>query len=391
MKVASSSAERSVLVLQGGGALGAYQAGAYEALAAAGHSPDWIAGVSIGAINAAIIAGNPPERRVAGLHQFWDRVSSGLQGAQALPGVDGRLAFNETSAWLAFVTGIPGFFTPRNPFVSANPLVSAMPWLAAFTPPWLPKPEAIDGLSYYDTAPLRQTLTEIIDFDLLNRKGPRLSIGAVQVKSGNLVYFDSAEQRIGPEHIMASGALPPGFPPVIIEGEAYWDGGIVSNTPLQFVLDAPADARDLCIFQIDLFSAKGAMPRNLAEVAEREKEIRYSSRTRANTSSVRDLLALRQVVRHFIEKLPLELQNDADALRLLKQTNERAVSIVHLIHRPTSYDTQSKDVEFSRLSMNEHWQAGQKDVKRTLSNPKWLTRQRPVNDVAVFDLAHPKA
>jgi NTE family protein len=381
--------EQPVLVLQGGGALGAYQAGAYEALAAGGQTPEWIAGISIGAINAAIIAGNTPANRVARLREFWETVSSGLQGFLALPGNDGRQLFNETSSWLATVGGIPGFFAPR------HALDLAMPWLSAFTSPWLPKGGETDLLSYYDTTPLRQTLENLIDFELLNTKGPRLSVGAVHIKSGNLAYFDSATQRIGPEHIMASGALPPGFPPVIIKGEAYWDGGLVSNTPLQYVLDADDGTRksepDLCIFQIDLFSAKGELPRNLADVAEREKEIRYSSRTRANTTSARDLMKLRQAAKRLIDKLPAAMQDNADAQFLLREAHERAVTIVHLIHRPTSYDTQSKDVEFSRLSVNEHWEAGAKDVQRTLANARWRNRRREEGQVNVLDLAHPKA
>ncbi len=191
----SNPQEANTLVLQGGGALGAYQAGAYEALEAEGRAPDWIAGISIGAINAAIIAGNEPGHRIAKLRQFWELVSSGLQGSQLVPGQKSRTIFNETSAWFSTLLGIPGFFSPR------------------LLPPVLHSPGSPGALSYYDSAPLKTTLQELIDFDILNGAGPRISIGAVHIKTGNIIYFDSREQRLGVEHIMASGALPPGLPP----------------------------------------------------------------------------------------------------------------------------------------------------------------------------------
>ena len=234
-------AEKTVLVLQGGGALGAYQAGAYEALCEAGHTPNWVAGISIGSVNAAIIAGNPPEKRAERLREFWDRVSSWLLGRPLANDDNSRRIFNETSAALAAASGVPGFFEPRVPPAVLMPQGT---------------PEAI---SVYDTSPLRATLLELVDFDLLNSGLVRVSLGAVQVKTGNMKYFDTARgQTVGPEHVMASGALPPGFPPIEIDGQPYWDGGLVSNTPLQFVLEKSGPREDMVIFQIDLFSAKGS-------------------------------------------------------------------------------------------------------------------------------------
>ena len=210
---------KRVLVLQGGGALGSYQAGAYDALCTHEFDPTWVAGISIGAINAAIIAGNPKEQRVARLKEFWELVSSPVLWRPIVKGDQTRSAFNEASAaWIA-AFGVPGFFTPRVPPAPLWPRGT---------------PQAI---SYYDTAPLRETLTRLVDFDLVNEKHVRLSVGAVNVRTGNFAYFDNANEKIGPEHIMASGALPPGFPPVEIDGEHYWDGGLVSNTPLDYVLD----------------------------------------------------------------------------------------------------------------------------------------------------------
>ena len=240
--------EKIVLVLQGGGALGAYQAGAYETLCEAGEIPTWVAGTSIGAVNGAIVAGNPPERRVQRLREFWERVSSRLLAWPLSNDDNSRRIFNETSAVLVAAGGAPGFFEPRIPPAVLMPQGT---------------PEAI---SLYDTEPLRATLEELVDFDLLNSGAVRLSVGAVQVLSGNMKYFDTQKMRIGPEHIMASGALPPGFPPIEIDGQPYWDGGLVSNTPLEFVLERTGPRDDMVIFQIDLFSAKGCMPENLFNI-----------------------------------------------------------------------------------------------------------------------------
>ena len=266
----SRRTEKTVLVLQGGGALGAYQGGAYEALAEGGQIPDWVAGISIGAINGAIIAGNPPERRVERLRQFWDLVSSNLIAMPLNSDDTSRRIFNETSAAFVASSGAPGFFAPRFP-------------PALFMPPG-----SVDAISVYDTTPLHATLFDLIDFNLLNSGAVRLSVGAVQVRTGNFKYFDSARETITPDHIMASGALPPGFPPIVIDGEAYWDGGLVSNTPLQYVLDGGGPREDMCVFQIDLFSASGPLPESLFDVAQREKEIRYSSRTRFNTDMIKN-------------------------------------------------------------------------------------------------------
>jgi NTE family protein len=368
---AANQCESHVLVLQGGGALGAYQAGAYEALAAYDKAPNWLAGISIGAINAAIIAGNPPEKRIERLRQFWERVSSSLPGSQILPGDKGRTLFNETSAWLASALGVPGFFSPR------------------FVPPFFQSRGTPEALSYYDTTPLRETLCELIDFNLINNGGPRLSIGAVHIKTGNIIYFDSRVREIRVEHVMASGALPPGFPPVIVDGEAYWDGGLVSNTPLQFVLDNRESSEDMCIFQVDLFSASGHVPETIFDVGAREKEIRYSSRTRFNTTSARDTLRLRMAARRLAAKLPEALHDDPDLKLLTEKDGIGSISIIHLIHRPQATQSQSKDFEFSRLSMNEHWEAGYHNVERTFDHEDWKKRVRPREGIAVYDLTCP--
>lgn len=362
--------ERRVLVLQGGGALGAYQAGAFAELERQGHMPSWIAGISIGAINAAIIAGNPPELREERLRAFWDIVSADLRGFPFVEGSQVRSFFNEASASMAVARGIPGFFSPRFP-------------PAALQPPGTPA-----AISHYDTRPMRETLENLVDFDRISSGKVRLSVGAVNVETGNFSYFDSEKMTLGPEHVMASGALPPGFPPIEVDGQLYWDGGLVSNTPLQFVLDESGLCEDMCIFQIDLFSARGAVPETIWQVEQREKDIRFSSRTRLNTDVFKNIQRLRSAAGRLCAKLPDALADDPDARFLREFGRDSAITIVHLIHRRAAYESGSKDYEFSRLSVNEHWDAGQDDVRRTLRRKAWRTRQRPENGIAVFDLTH---
>ncbi len=360
--------EKIILVLQGGGALGAYQAGAFEALSEHGLSPDWIAGISIGAINGAIIAGNARENRVKRLRLFWERVSSGLQGIPLVGDGHQRSVFNDASALLSLYFGVPGFFAPR------------------FPPPVLASADGPTSLSYYSTEPLIRTLSELVDFDYLNRKGPRFSVGAVNIRTGNLAFFDTAKEPLEPEHVLASGALPPGLPPVRIGEDYFWDGGIVSNTPLQYVLDEPPPAPEMCIFQVDLFSARGALPRNLLDAVEREKEIRYSSRTRLNTDMVAKRHELRCALKRLLRKLPAELSDDPDAVRLASAGDEPAVTIVHLIYRERAYETHARDYEFSRVSVEEHWEQGRKDVLQTLAHDNWKNRGHPQEGVTVLDL-----
>jgi NTE family protein len=256
--------ESVALVLQGGGALGAYQGGVYEALAETHIHPDWIAGISIGAINAAIIAGNAPESRVDRLREFWTQATSSAPWHWPSPGDQTRNLVNQMNANFALACGASGFFCAR-------PVT-----------PWLQPGGTLEATSFYDTKALKRTLERLVDFDRLNAGMTRFSAGAVNVRTGNFVYFDNTTHTIGPEHVMASGALPPGFPAVEIEGEQYWDGGLVSNTPLQWMTET-APRRDTLAFQVDLWSARGDFPRNVLDVTTREKEIRYSSRTRAGT------------------------------------------------------------------------------------------------------------
>jgi NTE family protein len=372
MPAATPATAQRVLVLQGGGALGSYQAGAYQALCHFGFEPEWVAGISIGAVNAAIIAGNEPDQRVAKLKEFWQMVSAPVPWHPSTKTERGRSLFNETSAALIATFGVPGFFIPRVPPAPLWPQGS---------------PQA---QSYYDTAPLKKTLERLVDFDRINDLKCRLSVGAVGVTSGNFRYFDNFEfrkmgKKIGPEHIMASGALPPGFPSIVIEGEHYWDGGISSNTPLDFVLDAEID-RDLLIFQVDLFSARGDLPMTLLEAAEREKDIRYSSRTRMNTDKNRQIHNTRKAMRELINKLPDNLKNDPSVEILAKAARENTVTVVHLIYRSKNYETNSKDYDFSHVAMVEHWEAGVRDVHLSMRHKDWLERPQSGETMVTYDL-----
>jgi NTE family protein len=361
-----------VLVLQGGGALGSYQAGAYQALCRHDFEPEWVAGISIGAINAAIIAGNDPQKRVSRLKEFWEMASSPVPWNPIVKSDRGRTVFNEASAALIATFGVPGFFAPRIPPAPLWPQGSPQ------------------SLSYYDTAPLRKTLERLVDFDRINDLKTRLSVGAVGVTSGNFRYFDNHEfkklgKKIGPEHIMASGALPPGFPSIEIEGEHYWDGGIASNTPLDYVLDEEV-RRDLLIFQVDLFSARGLLPTSLLEAAEREKDIRFSSRTRMNTDKNKQIHNARRALRDLIGKLPEHLKNDPSVVFLSEAAKENTVTVVHLIYRSKNYESSSKDYDFSHVGMVEHWEAGVRDVHLSMRHEDWLERPQSGETMVTYDL-----
>src|SRR2546429_3572648 len=361
-----------VLVLQGGGALGSYQAGAFQALCHQGFEPEWIAGISNGAINAAIIAGNAPEQRVPRLKEFWEMVSAPVPWNPVVKGDRERTFFNETSAALIATFGVPGFCAPRIP-------------PAPLWPPGSPQSQ-----SYYDTSPLKKTLERLVDFDRINDLKCRLSVGAVGVTSGNFRYFDNVEfkrlgKKIGPEHIMASAALPPGFPSVVIEGEHYWDGGIASNTPLDYVLDEEIN-RDLLIFQVDLFSARGDLPTSLLEATEREKDIRFSSRTRMNTDKNRQIHNARMAVRDLIGKLPDDLKNDPSVKFLREAAKENTVTVVHLIYKSKNCESSSKDYDFSHVGMVEHCGAGARDVHLSMRHKEWLRRPHSGETMVTYDL-----
>jgi len=359
--------DRIALVLQGGGALGAYQAGVYQALHEANIEPDWVCGVSIGAINSAIIAGNPPERRVERLHTFWDRITSRKVWHYTPDGDVFRKVRNLASSWMTTTLGQPGFFSPHS------------------TNPWLSPAGARTATSYYDTEPLRRSLLELVDFDRINSKKMRFAVGAVNVLSGNFIYFDNTRDEIVPEHIMASGALPPALPMVKSGTDHFWDGGIVSNTPLQHLLDQD-DSLNSLVFQVDLFSARGALPRDIRDVMARHKDIMYSSRTRHNTDVYRRTYNLRARLYKAFAKIPEHELSEEERQLKKANTNLPGIAILQLIYQQRAYEGDAKDHEFSGTSMREHWTSGHEDTKRTLKRHDWIRMPEAGMGIVIHDV-----
>jgi NTE family protein len=363
--------ERIALILSGGGALGSYQAGVYQALAERNLHPDWVAGISIGAVNAALIAGNPPERRVDRLREFWETVSGPPSGVRYFAGlkipVNFRRIVNHGRSLDALLGGVPGFFKLRVP------------------PSYLRWNSSLEALSYYDIAPLKSTLERLVDFDLINAGATRFSACAVNVRTGDAVRFDNTTCQVCPEHVMASGSLPPALPTIKIGGEYYWDGGLVSNTPLQWVLDTPP-RKDTLAFQVDLWSARGDLPRNFVESEVREKDILFSSQTRMATDQFKKVQILRRATAKLLAKMPKELLQTPEAETLAAEADEKVYNVIQMIYRK-NYAGNFKDYEFSRSTMEEHWRSGYSDAVRTLRHPKVLQRPNGQDGFFTFDLA----
>ncbi|HEY2048687.1 MAG TPA: patatin-like phospholipase family protein [Caulobacteraceae bacterium] len=410
------------LLLQGGGALGAYQAGVYQGLAEANLHPDWVAGISIGAVNSALIAGNPPELRLERLRQFWELVTTNplvgvrregrdVQNPSAPPPTTEPVASSARPAtwidagaelWKKLLNADPWSLGPAQAFAPRGDLarglanqmsagvVTALGAPGFFSPrrlsPWFEPPGTLEATSYYDTSAAKATLERLVDFDRINSGATRFSVGAVNVATGNFVYFDNTTHTIAPEHVMASGALPPGFPAIEIDGEFYWDGGLVSNTPLQWVLEF-GPCQDTLAFQVDLWSARGAFPRTMVDVQNRQKEIQFSSRTRANSDQFKKTQRFRNTLSKLLQALPDETRHATEYAQLIKMAEQKVYNLVQVIYRSESYEGGWKDHEFSRASMEKHWRSGYNDTIRTLRHPEVL--KRPANDEGVFtfDLA----
>ena len=367
--VATQAYQVRALVLQGGGALGAYQAGVYEGLHEAGIELTDLAGISIGAINVAIIAGNPPERQVERLHEFWDLICQPYFGTSANPLVEqslfhtsdlARQTLGALHAGSALMVGQKGFFRPR------------------FPPAFLSSSLDPACVGHYDTSPLKDTLESLCDFDRINDGGLHVSVGAVNVRTGNFAYFDNRRTRLLPEHFMASGALPPAFPAIEIDGEYYWDGGLVSNTPLAKVMQQRPE-RDSLVFQVDLWSARGPVPHNLSEVNDRIQDIRYSSRTRLITDEMRSYRKMQRLLRQVLDNVPEKLR---DELLACQRAAELAASprsnVIHLIYRDKPYEQHFRDFQFGPATMREHWASGLNDSRNTLAHPSYFNM--PDND-----------
>jgi NTE family protein len=372
-EVALPLPDEVALLLQGGGALGSYQAGVYEALHERDIEVDWVAGISIGAVNSAIIAGNPPEHRVAKLRAFWDLATGCLPNFHLPPDGYIREAAHLTAAAAVAAFGVPGFFRPH------------------LVPPVFAPKGSMNAISYYDTAPLEETLNELVDWNLLNHGPVRFSVGAVNVASGNFIYFDNQDPHwrgnICAKHIMASGALPPGLPPVEIEGQYYWDGGMVSNTPLAHVLDHHSG--DILLFQVDLFPAEGAMPKQLTDVWSRQKDILYSSRTRQVTDQYLRRHKEHRLVRALLQKLPPELRDDPLVAELWELNHISAVNIVHLIYRSHAWESGARDFEFSRATMLDHWTQGHEAVAGVMCQGDLIAQNIVNGQSSAFDLDRP--
>lgn len=353
-----------VLVLQGGGALGSYQAGVYQALQEAGIEPDWIIGTSIGAINASLIAGNEPQRRLEQLHAFWRRVqrASPWSFASAFAGLGGRW-----SHWSTLTQGIPGFFTP-------NPLAHAGD---AF-------PLGADHAGYYSTAPLEHTLTELVNFELINEGRPRLTVGAAHVRSSRMRYFDTRDGKLDVRHIMASGALPPAFPPVRIDGELYWDGGILSNTPTEAVFD-DNPRKDSVIFSVHLWNPVGPEPTTMADVLNRHKDVQYSSRIASQIARHQQTHRLRHVINELASRLPKDDSSNPDIVELLGYGCQTRMHVVQLLAPQLDHDDHTKDIDFSATGIRQRWDAGYAHTRAVLARRPWEGQFDPLSGVILHE------
>lgn len=353
-----------VLVLQGGGALGAFQAGAYEALHHATVEPDWVIGTSIGAINGAIIAGNPPEQRIEKLNRFWAGVQQHIGGE--LPGAFAAFTQNLANAQ-TFFSGVPTFFTPSN-----NGLLGTHARVG------------IEHAAYYSVAPLHETLTELVDFDYLNSGHTRLTVGAVNATTGEMRYFDSREQPLRLEHILASGALPPAFAAVRIDGEPYWDGGIYSNTPIEAVLD-DHPRRDSLIFTVNLWNPDGPEPESIWEVLGREKDIQYASRARSHIARQKQIHHLRHIIRELSQHVPGKAAQGAAVRELASWGCGTTMHVVPLVAPRREGEDQLKDIDFTPTGIRTRRQAGHAEVDRLLAVAPWQKPVDPMEGVVVHD------
>jgi NTE family protein len=353
-----------VLVLQGGGALGAYQVGVYQAMHEAGIEPDWVIGTSIGAINAAIIAGNPPDRRMERLEQFWETVEWRSPVGDLPIRADW---FNPWATWAMMTQGVAGFFSP-------NP---ASWW-------GLQNRTGLEQAAFYTTAPLRETLGGLIDFDQVQRGGIRLTVGAVNVRTGAMRYFDSRSEPLRVDHVMASGALPPAFPAVRIDGEAYWDGGIYSNTPIEAVLD-DNPRRSSTIFTVHLWSPGGAEPSSIWETLGRQKDIQYASRATSHLAKQKQIHRLRHVISELADHLPQDMRQSQEIRELASWGCRTTMHVVRLCAPRLMNEDHTKDVDFTMSGIHARWKAGYIDAKDAIAQAPWAREVDPHEGVLVHE------
>jgi NTE family protein len=354
-----------VLVLQGGGALGAYQVGVYQAMHETGIEPDWVIGTSIGAINASIIAGNAPERRLERLREFWESVEwhEPFGFASALP----WWVATPYSNLQTILSGVPGFFAP-------NP----KSWLG------LKAQLGVEAASFYDTHALRGTLARLVDFELVNRCVTRLTVGAVNARTGAMRYFDSRDLALAPEHVMASGALPPAFPAIRIDGEPYWDGGVYSNTPIEAVLD-DNPRRSSTVFSVHLWNPSGNEPQSIWDVLGRQKEIQYSSRAVNHVNRQKQIHRLRHVISQLAQHLPPGSHESEEVRELLSWGCHTTVHIVRLLAPRLEGEDHTKDIDFTPGGIHKRWEAGYTDTKDAIARAPWHCEINPLDGVLLHE------
>jgi len=354
---------QQVLVLQGGGALGAYQVGVYQALHEAGVEPDWVIGTSIGAINAGIIAGSKPAERMDRLREFWRRVEHGHVFEWALPTELSNLWRNWTTIW----NGLPALFTPNS---------------AAFTSPHAHL--GPEGAGYYSVEPMRRTLADLIDFDEVNGGDVRLTVGASRVTSSEMHYFDSRDMPLGLDHIMASGALPPAFPAVRIDGELYWDGGILSNTPVEVVFD-DNPRRNSMVYAVHIWNPHGSEPETIWEVMNRQKDVQYSSRSGSHIKRQRQLHRLRHVITELSALVPDDMRRNTDVAKLAAYGCPTRMHVIRLLAPRLDCEDHSKDIDFSPSGIRARWEAGYSDTMRTLEAAPWRAETDPLEGFVLHE------
>jgi len=360
-----------VLVLQGGGALGAYQIGVYEAMHEAGVEPDWVIGTSIGAINAALIAGNEPAKRFDRLREFWSRVASDGAEFDLLRFFTGLS--NASSNFATMTKGIAAFFTPHLPA-----------WLGSHIP------LGVESAAYYTTAPLRETLSGLIDLEHINARHIRLTVGAVNVRNGEMRYFDSRDEIVHLDHVIASGALPPAFPAVRIDDDPYWDGGIYSNTPIEAVLD-DKPRQDSVIFAVQMWNPEGPDPQTLWEVMGRQKDIQFASRARSHIARQKQIHHLRHIIRELSKKFPERLRESADVKELASWGCNTTMHVARLVAPKIDGEDHTKDIDFTPGGIRARWQAGYADTKRMLDAAPWRAPADPMDGVIIHDDPRVKA
>jgi NTE family protein len=353
-----------VLVLQGGGALGAYQAGVYQALDEAGMQPDWVIGTSIGAINASLIAGNHRGQRIDRLRAFWKRVEHGFPQnlAASMPFFGAQMA-----AWMTAANGIEGFFTPNA--------------LAFASSTW---PLGATSAGYYRTDPLKRTLSEFVDFNLINNGPCRLTVGAANVRTAKMRYFDSRDMQLDARHIMASGALPPAFPPVLINDELYWDGGILSNTPVEAVFD-DYPRRSALVFAVHIWNPAGPDPETIEDVMHRQKDVMYSSRAHSHIVRQEQIHRMRHVIAELAARLPPSERAKPEVEEMAGYGCLTQMHVVRLLAPALDGEDHAKDIDFSATGIKTRWEAGLENARAVIARAPWSDPVDPLEGFVLHE------